>query len=252
MSALSRLVRQWRVAWHRPRHWQLRPGTVDERVFREVVLDNEYRLPERFGPEDVVLDVGGHIGSFAYAVQRRGAGAVHCCEADAVNFGLLQRNLAPYRDRVVLRNVAIWRSDRSVPALYMENTGVAGNTGAGRVTGSATSRPVTVLSFDDLVRAASGGLQRRIRLLKLDCEGAEWPILFTSRLLKHIDALCGEYHLGDIPAASAVADLPTPSVDALRDLLDRHGFTVDIEPLPGKPLLGLFFARQRSAAGQAA
>jgi hypothetical protein len=51
--------------------WSFRPGTLDRLIFDSVVAHNEYRLPERFEPPDVVVDVGGHIGTFAYAVARR-------------------------------------------------------------------------------------------------------------------------------------------------------------------------------------
>jgi len=38
--------------------WSFRSGTLDQLIFARVVADNEYRLPERFEPDDVVVDVG--------------------------------------------------------------------------------------------------------------------------------------------------------------------------------------------------
>ena len=39
--------------------WSFRSGTLDQLTFDSVVAHNEYRLPERFEPDDVVVDVGG-------------------------------------------------------------------------------------------------------------------------------------------------------------------------------------------------
>jgi len=52
--------------------WSFRDGTLDQAIFNAVVRFNEYRLPERFVPTDIVIDVGAHIGSFAQAVLSRG------------------------------------------------------------------------------------------------------------------------------------------------------------------------------------
>jgi hypothetical protein len=38
-----------------------------------------------------------------------------------------------------------------------------------------------------------------VRLLKMDCEGSEWPLLYTSSELDRVQAVCGEYH--EIPQA---------------------------------------------------
>jgi FkbM family methyltransferase len=252
MSTISRLIRHLTTALRKPRHWLLRPNTIDARVFREVVVGNEYRLPRHFRAQDVILDIGGHIGSFAYACCSRGAGAVYCCEANPSNVEVLRQNLAPYADRVSIRHTAVWRSDQPAKTLYFEHLGRLDNTGSGRVTEATTDQSVAALPFDDLVMDASNGGRRRIRLAKLDCEGAEWPILLTSRLLQRIDALCGEYHLGEFPAPDALIDLPQPTPALLSKFLEERGFAVETCPCPKEPRLGLFFAQNRMAAAQAA
>ena len=65
--------------------WSFRPGTLDQSIFDGVVALDEYRLPERFGPDDIVVDVGAHIGSFAYAVVLRGGKHVWSIEPDRAN-----------------------------------------------------------------------------------------------------------------------------------------------------------------------
>jgi FkbM family methyltransferase len=253
MGVLTELYRRFVLFRHKPRRWLLRPNTIDRRVFRSVAIDNEYELPPRFAPHDVILDVGGHVGSFSYAVLKRGAGVVYACEPDADNFRLLRHNLRPYRDRVHLFPHAVWRSDQAVARLYFHNhQGDPRNTGAGSVAGGPTARQVSVLPFDDLVDRATEGGARRVRLLKLDCEGAEWPILLTSRSLHRIDAVCGEYHLRALAGPYAVAGCPEFTPAVLERHLAQQGFRARTRPAPKAPHVGLFFAERGEAQARAA
>lgn len=237
MGVLRDLYRRWLLAQHRPRHWRLRPNTLDARLFRNVVIENEYRLPCRFDAEDVVIDVGAHTGSFALAVLRRGAGRVVCCEPQPQNAMLLTHNLTPY-PKAKVRELAVW--DVSVP-LRLHNPLDPRNTGAAQIRKEGT--PVEVIAFDDLVRD-----EGQIRLVKLDCEGAEWPILLGSREWSRVEAVCGEYHLP--PLIEQPRDRPTLSSALLVAALERHGFRVELAKAATSSLpVGMFFA-QRIQNGQ--
>ena len=72
---------------------QFRDGTWDEMIWMCVARDNEYLLPSRFQADDVIIDIGAHIGSFTYAVLDRGAGLVIAVEANRDNFRQLQHNI---------------------------------------------------------------------------------------------------------------------------------------------------------------
>ena len=67
------------------------------------------------------------------------------------------------------------------------------NTGSGSVIWGG-GEPVAKVAFDEIVDRVTNHGERRVRLLKLDCEGAEWPILLTSQRLDLIDEICGEFH----------------------------------------------------------
>jgi predicted RNA methylase len=73
-----------------------RPGTLDPNICTEVLAENEYRLPERFGAEDLVIDIGAHIGSFATACLLRGAGRVVAFEPLPANHAVATVNLARF------------------------------------------------------------------------------------------------------------------------------------------------------------
>jgi FkbM family methyltransferase len=233
MGLLRALFRRLLLARHRPRHWRLRPDTLDARLFRHVVIDNEYRLPRRFRRDDVVLDIGAHTGSFALAALRRGAGRVVCCEPEPANAALLAENLAPYPAADV-RCVAVWDA---AGTLHLSNPLDRRNTGAAQVRAEGT--PVEAVAFDDLVRAAP-----RVRLVKLDCEGAEWPIVLASREWERVEAVCGEYHLP--PLIEQPAGWPRFSAALLVEALEIHGFRVELADVPRSRLpVGLFFGTRR-------
>jgi FkbM family methyltransferase len=185
--------------------WSFRSGTLDRMIFDGVVGLDEYRLPERFEPDDVVVDVGAHIGSFAYAVVQRGGEHVWSIEPDPANCAFAAEHLRPYVDKgfVHLMQRAVWRSDRNddelrfdgYPVFPQSFLGWAGvvNTGGGSVMWGV-GEPVQKVAFDAVVDLATNRGERRVRLLKLDCEGAEWPILLTSRRLHLVDEIVGEFH----------------------------------------------------------
>jgi len=185
--------------------WQFRPGTLDKAIFNGVVLFNEYQLPLRFAPGDIVIDIGAHIGSFAEAVLSRGCESIYCIEADRLNVEAAAVNLKPYIEKGYVRLVigAAWRSDSNTDELYFDGyhpfpesyTGMEGiiNTGSGSVIWP-DGEPVTKVAFDGIVDLVTNHGEKRVRLLKLDCEGAEWPILLTSQRLELIDEICGEFH----------------------------------------------------------
>lgn len=249
--------------------WTFRPGTVDRMIYNGVVGHNEYHLPERFSPSDTVIDVGAHIGAFAHAAVQRGCRQVHCFEPDGDNCHGAETHLRAYIDAgwVRLSRAAMWRSDANDDQLRFDGyqmfpksfTGMEGilNTGNGSVLWG-TGDVVAKIALDDVIDEIVGDGTGRIRLLKLDCEGAEWPILLTSRRLHLIDEIAGEFHeLGgryleigeERPATPIVfqSDRVTSfTIEELARVLSEAGFAVSHRrhqrPDSGLEGLGMFFA----------
>lgn len=240
MGFLRRFWKQCVVRWQQPAHWHLRPGTIDRRLFRMVALQNEYRLPGRFSPDDVILDIGAHIGSFAYAVLKRGAGRVFCFEPDENNFRTLEQNLRPYGAQAVMARKAVWRSGDDTRFFCLENSWDRRNTGGFRLGESTKGQCVETVAFDGLVEEVAASSGGRIRLVKLDCEGAEWPILFSTAVLDRVSAICGEYHCWPLPSWYVVAGVErTPQ--NLKARLESWGFAVELQPSRERGDMGLFF-----------
>jgi len=252
--------------------WRFRDGTLDRTIFNIVVLFNEYRLPERFAAGDIVIDIGAHIGSFAHAVLSRGCENVICIEADRANFEIAAENLRCSIENGQVRLVrgAVWRSDGNTDQLRFDGyhvftetyPGLEGilNTGNGSVIWGS-GEPVAKIAFDEIVDRVSNHGANRVRLLKLDCEGAEWPILLTSQRLDLIDEICGEFHeiggqyleIGEHRAAQqpvfSFAGVEKFTVDVLVETLRDAGFSVvwhrDTRPPGSLEGRGLFFATRR-------
>jgi FkbM family methyltransferase len=254
---------------------EFRNGTLDQAIFNDVVGRNEYRLPERFAASDIVIDVGAHIGSFAQAVLARGCQNVTGIEADGANFEIAADYLRRHIDNGHLQLVrgAVWRSDRNSDELRFDGyhpfpksfTGMEGilNTGNGSVVWGC-GEPVAKIAFDEIVDRVTNNGEHRVRLLKLDCEGAEWPILLTSQRLGLIDEICGEFHeiggqffeIGEDRTEQkpvfSFAHVDKFTVDVLVDFLEDAGYAVTWQrhtrPGGAPEGLGLFFATREAGA----
>jgi FkbM family methyltransferase len=230
------------------RPFTFRAGTCDENVYKSVVELNEYRLPDRFEADDVILDVGAHIGSFTKACLDRGAGKVFAFEPDLENFSAAINNLGNeiLAKKVEIFPVALWRSDQ--PGQMLRHSGYPNendeiNTGGGGVIHRRREgKFVPMLPFDAVMQSLG---TRGVRLLKLDCEYSEWPIVFGSRLLRpYVDAICGEYHeirMDEMPDFAKVGASQFYTGSSLRYALEQEGFTVETEPTVGTNL-GRFWA----------
>jgi len=86
----------------------------------------------------------------------------------------------------------------------------------------------------------------RIRLVKLDVEGSEYPILYTTTKLELIDELVGEYHPQNA-APDVFAGLPPFTMNALGAFLQCCGFTVSwADKGHNHPGFGIFHATRSS------
>lgn len=228
----------------------LRPNTSDAITQRNIWESNEYRVPEVLNPEDCVIDVGAHIGLFSYLCWQRGAREIFAFEPFPDNFQVCRSNLTD--TSVTLVDRAVWRSDRTQTThLYL--TGFTGmdpegpdpiepgalNTGTCSVLGAAGER-VEALGLDEVIG------DRVVRILKLDCEGSEFPILLTSKRLKQVQYITGEYHLRQTwPEHALIEGHDTYTLGDLANYLTRLRFRVEFVPYQ-HPIfsdqLGNFFA----------
>ncbi len=209
-------------------HFELvyRHMSQDGYVLDTVLKENCYQLPDRFPEQSVVIDVGANIGAFTFACLIRGAFFVDAYEIQAENCRWWERNLAPLAHSCRLQEKAVWRAGQDQVRLKDRSPWTAQH----HIWREGPLIPA--ISLDEILAQYS-----RVYLVKLDCEGAEYPILYTSKLLDRVENLTMEYH----PQMVLTHDLSTNPQD-LRKFLEEQGFQVRDVPGNEHPdLVGVFF-----------
>jgi FkbM family methyltransferase len=231
--------------------FQCRPGTIDAKFFRTVVLENEYRLP-RFELTDLVLDIGAHIGSFLASAYVRGARRLVGFEPEPDNFAWLQRNARLLGGAASIENVAVWRSDRTGDVLTFAPLTSGYNTGQHSVVFGQAGHSIPTRSLDSILAEHTNEGREPVRFLKIDCEGAEFPILMTSQCLGWVREIAGEFHeflpenhqIGKMSPAAALDGVREYTMPMLASHLEQRGFCVEFQRTRRYPNLGWFFARR--------
>ena len=172
------------------------PGSATWKIIlREI--ERDYRLDGlNIATGDLILDVGAHVGIVScYLAKRYPEAKITAFEPVPELFELLQRNLkANGIENVEAVNAAVTADGREVS---MAVAGLSDNSGGstlmrGTLDATRLSPSVKIELRPD----------ERIKLLKIDCEGAEYEIL-TDDLLRKVSILRGEFH--NRPDASARA-----------------------------------------------
>lgn len=213
---------------------KFRPNTIDKNIFGMIYLVNEYHMPDQFDQEDIIIDIGAHGGYFAITALRKGAGKVIAIEANQANYKLARENLSEFLDqdspKVDLRYAAVWRSDKNEDILYHHTFEDLFNTGSSFVSVKKGDGISKKIALDDLIMEATDQGKKRIRMLKIDCEGAEFPILLTSKKLDLVDEISGEYHETDKEVSDSDQSRKKSTSERLKLYLEKYGFTVRVKP----------------------
>jgi FkbM family methyltransferase len=188
-------------------------------------------------PQDIVVDIGAHIGVFAvWAAQQAHQGAVYAYEASRANYDLLVENKRLNQaHNLYPQNLAVF--DRPGQFDYFQPGG-NGALGSLLQDQRAPKEIVTAITLENLFKDL--GLDH-VDYLKLDVEGAEYPILLqsTAETLSKIRMLVLEYH--------EFEGAPRGPRD-LEKHLQSHGFQVSRSPgMRGQHLLfgtGIMLARR--------
>ncbi len=210
-------------------------GRVDREILAEVWEGDVYGVRDVAAPPATVLDIGAHTGAFAVLAARTWSQArVIACECDPDNFLLLRRNVAGCPN-VELVEAAVLADD--VPRVEFHTV----LDKAGRNSGGGSCLHGDAESVTIWVRAVSVARlweERQIGVcdfLKLDCEGAEIPILAAlarAGLLARVRQVVGEWHAfpeRGLVAAGVRAELtrflePTHEVTFISRLGDVLGY----------------------------
>ena len=203
-------------------HLRVRRLTSDAAFVQEVFCEQAYLRPGyAISPAEVVVDVGGNIGTFAvYAGRRALQGRVISVEPFASSVELLQANLARNSLPHVTTVHAAVAATSGTATLHLSPHGTGQHSLDRTLAGhGGESTAVASVSLTDLFCRFD---LPRCDLLKLDCEGAEFEILETlpQGTADRIRRIVLEYHTR--PAAPK-----RTQSDALARRLMQLGYRVD-------------------------
>src|SRR5262249_30710875 len=243
----------------RPRNQFERTAVVDS-----ITMWDEYGVARQtLAPSDIVIDIGAHVGAFTLLCHHLGSRRIYAYEPERENFRLLARHVRGLKG-INLFPLAVFRSDCAPEAPLTHSGHVDINTGSGTVLfggrawdvhtqvllddASSTKQAVPAVTLDEIL-----GRFERVKLLKLDCEGSEFPMLLTSGLLARVKQITGEFHevSPEIYAAldprAQVPGFVEYRVQNLVARLEQFGFDVTIKQAISH--IGLFNAVRADPPG---
>lgn len=211
----------------------LRPNTMDKWIFEHIVLENEYHISSFHGYH--VVDIGAHIGCFGVLSLENGCSSYRGFEPWPSNFKILGDNVKRYVNAQIFdfgigsdyREIEIRGSDEVSP--WGEKTG--GKTVVSEMWNygkNSEKYQVHIRPLDTVTAQIPPPI-----MLKIDCEGSEYEILYNSDLSK-MDIIVGEWH--DL-------DNEQRNGPSLMKFLQESGYNVKTQK-GDWPVLGIFHAHR--------
>jgi FkbM family methyltransferase len=215
---ILRIIR--RLELPEPAAWQLRPkqlrhyvtvrlrASSDLPVFEEIFVDEVYSSLTDRGKALLVLDLGANVGfASAYFLSCFPNARVVAVEPDDRNAQACRSNLAPYGDRVLVLNGAVWSSTtRLCLARGVFGDGREWATQVREASGTE-SPEVQAWDIETLLGIAGGQM---VDLIKIDIERGELAVFGNGpkAWLSRVRNLCIELHGEDCEVAffEALAD----------------------------------------------
>jgi len=182
---------------------------VEGDFLREIFREDVYRMRGRSLQGKVAVDLGAFFGDSSIPMAKMGA-TVYAFEPSASRCELLHRNLAANGVGNAVRCFDVGLSTRA----YTE---------------TASGEDLT---FVDGVPFVLANVPPSVDLLKMDCEGCEYPMFEDERFLDHLAPaeIVMEYHQGAEP---------------LVEILKRRGYALEV--VPCGPTFGYIYAKRVAA-----
>jgi len=210
---------------------KIRATSTDIQALANVFILEEYgRTGFEIKNNDVVIDVGGHIGLFSlYASQYCKIGTIFCFEPIKDNFDLLVSNIQINNlSNIHYFNKAIFNENKPT-RIYLNSSDQAAHSIFGHGNNFVDIDTTTLSEVMDSNRI------KMCNLLKLDCEGSEYEILQSTPddYFNRIQKICLEYH---------ILENNFEPLNLLKSRLTSLGYKVF--DMPQKDNLGMLFAKK--------
>ena len=184
---------QLRLRWKNTR--MLVRSRMDAWSVKETFLDRFYtRYGTEIEPHWTIVDIGAAIGEFTvFAAQQAAQGKVLAFEPNSASFALLQENLKLNSiGNAQAVNAGVWNRAGAMTLDAANGEPLQAQTQFSE-TAAVSGQSVPVITLGQLLEEFA---PEGIDLLKLDCEGAEYPILFSASpsTLGAVKRIIMEYH----------------------------------------------------------
>ena len=172
-----------------------RPLTSDLAVFKQIFAQREYACIDSIttaGP-GLILDCGANAGfSTAYLLTRFPDCTVIAVEPDPTNYQALLKNVEGYGPRVRCIEAAVWSHETRLCLSNSAGDGLEWS----RTVNAADEKTDARVTALEIGRILSDSGHQRIRLLKIDIEGAETEVFGANSAvwLPKVDNLVIELH----------------------------------------------------------
>jgi FkbM family methyltransferase len=214
-------------------------GAMDVWSIKETFLDRFY---EKHGypiqPDWKIIDIGAGTGEYTLfaALKAQGGGQVFAFEPFPESFAIMQENLKLNH----INNVQAFTEAVGAEAGELELDLAGGEplqfqSHQGKTASAEAGLRVKSISLAGVLEKAQ---LESCDLLKLDCEGAEYAIIFSApqSIIEQVNYIVMEYH----------DNVTQYNHRDMAGFLNEHGFDVDTFPNPVHPYLGYLRALRRS------
>jgi FkbM family methyltransferase len=169
-------------------------GKMDVWSVKEALIDRFYqRYGSEIGSNWIIADVGAAIGEFTIPASLAAVeGRVLAFEPNPGSLDILRQNLRVNNVRnAQVFSLGVWSEAGNIMLDF--STGEPLQARSMAPDGNGASQGMPTITLEGLINEYAGG---HLDLLKLDCEGAEYPILLSapSKTLRAIDRVVMEYH----------------------------------------------------------
>lgn len=199
--------------------FKIRPKTIDPFVVFENFYIKEYLNEKEIKPNDIIVDIGAHIGSFS-VFSSQYAKNVISYEASPENYKLLIENIRLNSlKNIKAQNTAIYSKKCKMDFVLDK-----GNTGGNSFYLNSQKGKLQINAIP-LSQIFTDHKLNRIDFLKMDVEGAEYEILLNTpkKYLDKINKIALEYH-DYFPTEHNVQELVV--------FLKKNGFEVKVIACP--------------------
>lgn len=168
--------------------FKYRKGNYGDKLTIKENLHGKQYSALKLTPEDIVLDIGGHIGTFAVPTALKVKELISI-EMDKENFDLLKMNTSRCKN-ISAYNYAVVTEDSPETVEYYRGTNNSGATSMHIKKGRGEAHVANTISIEVLLEDLNP------TIIKCDIEGAEYDILDGLGLPDCVKQVIIEFHFG--------------------------------------------------------